>query len=546
VTDTAARPGTARLFADIVRACRVRASTKIADSTGAKLTGPELLLRTLVARRFLRRAVLAPDERFVGVFLPPAAGAVVANMALVFDRRVPVNLNYTLSPDMLDACIAKAGIRHVLTSRRFLDRLGVSLSAEPVFLEDLAAGVSRSDKLLGAAESKLPAPLLLRALGVDGVAADELLTVVFTSGTTGVPKGVMLSFGNVEANLAQIDHVVHWTPDDVVIGVLPFFHSFGSTVMLWAMVTRDIRAVYHSNPLEAQIVGRLTREHGGTILPATPMFLRTYLRRCDPGDFATLELAPVGAEKLPPALGEAFARTFDVEVFEGYGATEMSPLVAANVPASRAVGRPGEWSRAGTVGRPVPGVRTRVVDPDTGEDLPIGEPGMLLVTGPNLMRGYLDDPAATAAAIRDGWYVTGDLAVTDEEGFIHLKDRLSRFAKIAGEMVPHGAVEEALMEILGADDAGMPRAVVTSIPDEARGERIVVVHTAIEAKPDELREKLAAAGLPNLFIPSKDSFVEVAALPLVGAGKLDLKRLRQVALDAFARQPAAGVAGGRR
>lgn len=539
----AATRQTASLFADIVRASRARRTIKMADSTGAAVTGPDLLLRTLVARRYLRRAVLGRDERYVGVLLPPSVGAAIANLALAFDRRVPVNLNYTLSAEMLDDCISRTGIRHVLTSRRFMERIDARLDAEPIFLEDLAANLSKSDKVFGALESKLPDGVLLRLLGLDRVDADELLMLVFTSGTTGVPKGVMLSFGNIEANLAQVDHVVHWTADDVVIGVLPFFHSFGSTVTLWAMATRDIRVVYHTNPLEAQVVGRLTREHGGTILPATPMFLRTYLRRCDPADFAGVELVPVGAEKLPPALGEEFAATFDVDVFEGYGATEMSPLVAANVPVSRSRGRPGEWNRAGTIGRPVPGIRTRVVDPDTGADLPPGEPGMLMLTGPNMMRGYFDDPAATAKVIRDGWYVTGDLATVDADGFIHLKDRLSRFAKVAGEMVPYATIEDALMAILGCDEIGMPRAVVTSIPDEARGERIVVVHTPIEAAPDDLRQRLSAAGLPNLFIPSKDSFVEVPTLPLVGVGKLDLKAIRQVALDA-ARRPAA--AGGRR
>ncbi len=331
----AATRQTASLFADIVRASRARRTIKMADSTGAAVTGPDLLLRTLVARRYLRRAVLGRDERYVGVLLPPSVGAAIANLALAFDRRVPVNLNYTLSAEMLDDCISRTGIRHVLTSRRFMERIDARLDAEPIFLEDLAANLSKSDKLFGALESKLPDGMLLRLLGLDRVDADELLMLVFTSGTTGVPKGVMLSFGNIEANLAQVDHVVHWTADDVVIGVLPFFHSFGSTVTLWAMATRDIRVVYHTNPLEAQVVGRLTREHGGTILPATPMFLRTYLRRCDPADFASVELVPVGAEKLPPALGEEFAATFDVDVFEGYGATEMAPLVAANVPDSR-------------------------------------------------------------------------------------------------------------------------------------------------------------------------------------------------------------------
>lgn len=523
------------LFRDIVRACRASHSVKFADSTGAKLTGVDALTRALVLRRYLRRAVLAADERTAGVFLPPTAAAVVANLALLLDRRVPVSLNYTLNQPIVDASVAKAGIRHVLTSHRFVERIGFLPEATPVYLEDLPANLSPLDKIVGAAQSKLlPENLLLRVLELNAVPSSELMTIVFTSGSTAVPKGVMLSFGNIAANLRQVDHVVHWTDDDVLVGVLPFFHSFGATVTLWAPLTRAIKAVYHTNPLEAQVVGRLTREHGGTILTATPMFLRAYLRRCDPADFATLAVVAVGAEKLPRSLSDAFADKFGIEPIEGYGATEMSPLVAANAPAARYRGDYAAWNKPGTVGRPVPGVRTRVVDPDTGADLPPGEQGLLLLTGPNLMLGYLNDPAGTAKAIRDGWYVTGDIAVVDADGFIHLRDRESRFAKIAGEMVPFAAVEEALHAIVGTDADGLPRAVVTAIPDEVRGERLVVVHTPLAESPTQVVDRLHESGLPNLFVPSHGDFVGVEALPMVGVGKLDLKRIRQIALDALA------------
>ena len=525
--------GTA-LFRAVVRACRQwRRRGKVADSTGVELTGGELLTRALVLRRLLRRLALGPEERHVGLLLPPSAAAVVANLALALDRRVMVNLNYTLTAELLNACLAQAGVRHVLTSRRFLERVPLALDAELVYLEDLRDKPSAVDKLVGALQAHLlPTGLLLRWLGLHRVAADDVLTVIFTSGTTSRPKEVMLTHGNVASNIAAIDGVLDLRPSDVLIGVLPFFHSFGFTVTLWTVLTMDIKGAYHTNPLEGQAVGKLCREQKGTILTATPMFLRTYLRRCDAEDFATLEVVAAGGEKLPAELSDAFARKFGVRPIEAYGTTETSPVVAANIPPARALGDPTDGVREGTVGRPVPGVRAKVVDLETGADLGPGQRGMLWVTGPNVMKGYLGRPDATAEVIRDGWYVTGDVAVIDEDGFITLVDRQSRFAKIGGEMVPHAAVEAALAGLVGTDEDGGPRAVVTSVPDPDRGERLVVVHTPLPQTPDELRRGLATAGLPNLFIPSRDSFYEVEALPVVGTGKLDLKRIRQIALEA--------------
>jgi acyl-[acyl-carrier-protein]-phospholipid O-acyltransferase / long-chain-fatty-acid--[acyl-carrier-protein] ligase len=524
------------LFSQVIASCRARSKKiKIADSTGASLSGIDVLVRALVLRRVLRRDILSPDESSVALLLPPSAGGVVANLALALDQRVTVNLNYTLRAETLDGCLAAAGARHVLTSRAFLERVPYELkNAEFVYLEDLRDRVTARDKALSFAEGRLlPEHLLLRHLGLEAVPEDRLFTTIFTSGTTGRPKGVMLSYGNITSNLEGVDHVVHWTADDVVIGVLPFFHSFGSTVTLWAVMTRDVTGVYHTNPLDGQVVGRLTQEWSGTILPATPMFLRTYMHRCTPEEFKTLAVVAVGAERLPPALAEEFTEKYGVEPIQGYGCTEMSPLISANVPVNRARVDPEQWNDPQTVGRPVPGVLTRVVDPETGEPLPAGTPGLLLVDGPNRMLGYLDDPEATSAAMRDGWYVTGDIAAVDERGFIALRDRQSRFAKIAGEMVPFGALEEALLAIIGSDESGGPRAVVTAIPDERRGERLIVVHTPLDRTPAEIFDELAGQNLPRLYLPDRESFVEVPALPAIGAGKLDLHAIREVARQAF-------------
>jgi acyl-[acyl-carrier-protein]-phospholipid O-acyltransferase / long-chain-fatty-acid--[acyl-carrier-protein] ligase len=533
------RTGSSTLCATAIAMCRHRLrTTKISDTTGVSLTGGEMLTRALVLRRLLRRSVLGSDEQNVAVLLPPSAGAVVTNLALTLDNRVVVNLNYTLSSEMLNSSIAQAGVRHVLTSRKFLERVPLQLDAEIVLLEDFRDAVTRVDKVASAAMAfGLPAKLLTRVLGAHRHRGDDVLSIMFTSGTTGDPKGAVLTHDNIESNVRAVDAVIKIDPHDVVIGVLPFFHSFGYAITLWSILTLDVGAAYHVNPLEAKVIGQLCRERKGTILLATPMFLRNYIRRCEPEDFATLEVVITGAERLPSQVADAFEAKFGIRPIEGYGTTETSPLISANIPPGRAPGDPLQSAREGTVGKPPPGVRVKVVDQETGSDLSPGEQGMLLVRGPNVMREYLGQPAATSAAIRDGWYVTGDVCVIDADGFIRIVGRESRFAKIGGEMVPHGLIEEALTEIVGVDDEGQQRVVVVSVPDPDRGERLVVVHTELEQSPADLISALGQAGLPKLFIPAANSFLQVESLPALGTGKLDIRRIKHLAESAFARRP---------
>jgi acyl-[acyl-carrier-protein]-phospholipid O-acyltransferase/long-chain-fatty-acid--[acyl-carrier-protein] ligase len=238
-----------------------------------------------------------------------------------------------------------------------------------------------------------------------------------------------------------------------------------------------------------------------------------------------------GAEKLHDRLAQAFEDTFGLRPIEGYGVTECSPVIACNVPDFRAAGFHQSGSRRGTVGQPLPGVSVRIVNPDTYEPLPVGTPGMLLVKGSNVLSGYLNRPDLTEKAMKDGWYITGDIAVQDEDGFIRITDRLSRFSKIGGEMVPHGKVEEALQQAAGADTQIFA---VTAIPDERKGEQLAVLHTIPETNIPEVLEKLAASGLPNLFIPKKDNFIKVDALPILGTGKLDLRALKRIAVEKLA------------
>jgi len=506
---------------------------KVADTTGLELTAGSLLTRTLIMRRLLARHVLAADERHVGLLLPPSVVGVLANAALLLDGRVPINLNYTVSSEVMNLCIARSQMRRVLTSRKVMERFGhLHIDAGLVFLEDLRDRVRLADKLIAGLQAwAIPVAILERWLGLTRIGADELMTVIFTSGSTGEPKGVMLTHRNIGSNVEAFNAALNLSEDDVLMGILPLFHSFGYTVGLWAGLMLDPQVVYHYNPLEARQVGALVRRHRATILVGTPTFLRSYVRRCAPEDFATLQLVVTGAEKLSKEVADAFEQKFGLRPLEGYGTTELSPCVSCNIPASRSLSGQAEC-KEGTVGRPLAGIEVKVVDLETGRDLGRGKSGMLLVKGPNVMKGYLDQPELTAEVIRDGWYVTGDIAEIHQDGFIRITGRESRFCKIGGEMVPLMRIEEALGRILALDEDTVSLA-VTCVPDPRKGERLVVLHTGLPKPPEIVCRELSATGLPALWVPSPDSFCQVEQIPVLGTGKVDLRQLKELALKKF-------------
>ncbi|MEM6780028.1 MAG: AMP-binding protein [Planctomycetota bacterium] len=511
-----------------------------ADSTGVCVGGRELLIRTLALRRTLRREVFSPDEQFVGVLLPPSVGAVAVNVALAIDRRTSANLNYTVTNEVMNHCVKEVGIRHVLSSDRFLEKIDVDIDAEVVSLDKIKEKVTFVDKALAAVMVYLlPLVILRRVLGLHRVAADDLLTVIFTSGSTGMPKGVLLSNANVSHNVDSIGRSVRLNDQDVIIGVLPFFHSFGYAITLWAAQTLGPAGVYHFNPLDSKQIGKLCKKYSATVLLGTPTFLRGYLRRVTAEQFASLDVVVVGAEKMPAELFDAFDKKFGVRPVEGYGTTEMSPLVSVNIPPSRSQALYQPDRAEGSVGRPMPGISAKVISPDDGHELRAGEDGLLMVQGPNLMTGYSGQAELTAKAVVDGWYSTGDIANVDADGFIHITGRLSRFSKIGGEMVPHVRIEEELSRLLmEGDEDDELRVCVTAVPDEKKGERLIVLHTATSKSIDDLRDGLKDVGLPNLFIPNVDGFIEVDAIPILGTGKLDLKACKDLASERTASQPA--------
>jgi acyl-[acyl-carrier-protein]-phospholipid O-acyltransferase / long-chain-fatty-acid--[acyl-carrier-protein] ligase len=326
---------------------------------------------------------------------------------------------------------------------------------------------------------------------------------------------------------------VFWISEtDRVVGVLPFFHSFGFTVTIWLPLVSGCGALYHPNPTEANRIGELIAKYKGTLLLSTPTFCTSYTRKCTREEFASLRFVLVGAEKLRESVGAAFREKFGVELLEGYGCTEMSPVVAVNGPNFEAGKDTQLGNKPGTVGHPLPGIVVKVVDPVTMEALPQNQEGLLLVKGANRMLGYLGQAERTAEAVRGGWYITGDIGTIDDEGFVRITDRLARFSKIGGEMVPHLKIEEHIYKIIGDY-----RCVVTGIPDEQRGERLVALYTRADLTPAEVWRELSATELPKLWLPKRENIYQVDALPTLGTGKLDL-----MAVKAKAQQLAAACA----
>lgn len=498
-------------------------------ATRMRLTFRESLVRSVVLAR-----ALAPrwrDQEMVGICLPPTCVGALVNVAAALSGRVPVNINYTASKESIASVAEQCGIRTVLTSRAFLEKFPLDLPGEVLYIEDVVAAVTPAEKRtawLGA--TVLPARRLMTFCGAARIPGpDDTATIIFSSGSTGDPKGVMLTNWNITSNIQALSQLFGPGGSDVILGILPFFHSFGFTGTLWLPLLIGSGAAYHANPLDARVIGWMAREYGATFLLATPSFLQAYTRRVEPGDFGSLRYVIAGAEKLTDRVADAFAERFGIEPYEGYGCTECSPIVAANVPDFRDRGFRQVGHKRGRIGHAIPGVTIRIVDTENGAPVPIGQPGLLLVKGPNVMKGYLGQPEKTSDVIRDGWYHTGDIAVMDEDGFVQITDRLSRFSKVAGEMVPHGKVEERLHEAAGATDRIF---CVTGVPDASRGERLAVVHAFDSARVPELIAKLGADGLPNLWIPKASDFVRVEALPQLGTGKIDLRAVKEIAAKA--------------
>lgn len=498
--------------------------TVIVDRTGDRraVSAAALYAAAAVLVRRLRATVAEPR---LGIALPPGAGCLVANLAVVWAGKVPVNLNFTVGPAAGSAVLAAAGIRTVLSADVLRARLPEYPWPERTL--DLRAEMAAAGGKAGLvpwllACWVLPNPWAARILGVPRDGGDRELALLFTSGSAGNPKGVVLTHRNILGACEQIASLTILPKTARLLGCLPIFHGFGFTVTLWFPLLRPCELVTVPSPLDTRRMLDAIAEEAVTVLVAAPTFLRPLLKKGEPAELRSLEVVVSGAEKLPGDLHRGFRQKFQLEIFQGYGLTETSPTTNVNQPdppATTATAGPQHANRPGSVGRLLPGMTARIVDPESGAELPAGRVGLLLLRGVNVFGGYLADPERNRQVLRDGWFVTGDLAHFDDDGFLTIAGRQSRFSKIGGEMVPHGVIEQTLSDACGLDPGEPPAFAVVGVPDAAKGEALVLL-SAVPLTTEQLREKLSAAGLPNLWAPRR--IIPVSAVPLLASGKLDL------------------------
>jgi acyl-[acyl-carrier-protein]-phospholipid O-acyltransferase / long-chain-fatty-acid--[acyl-carrier-protein] ligase len=497
---------------------RRRFATAVIDGTDhSQLSRAKLLGAAAAFSRYLRKEF--SDER-IAIVLPASKASMLANLAVTLADKVPVDLNFTVGRAANESCCKRANLRVAISATQFMERVKDFPWPERVLkLEELIPRLKGQIVFWWIVSVLVPAGLLLRLLKIPKEGGHREAVLLFTSGTTGEPKGVVVSHRNVVGNVSQFRQLLDARETDAILASLPFFHTFGSTVTLWYPLIEGVRIVTYPSPLEAAKCAALIEQYKLTFLLATPTFLRMYLRKAEPHQLRSLRLTIVGAEKMPLDLAKHFEERFGKKVFEGYGLTETAPVVSVNLPEPAPKAAP--TSRLGSVGRMAPGIAAEIREPETDRKLSLYETGMLWLRGPNIFEGYLHDPQETAKVLRDGWLKTGDIGRFDEDGFLYIEGRLSRFSKIGGEMVPHEAIESKIVDLLELSGRDERPLAVMGVQDEAKGEALVLL-SAVDIDLAHLRSKLQKAGVPNLWIPKHVQRVD--AIPVLASGKLDLKK----------------------
>ncbi|NQX01484.1 AMP-binding protein, partial [bacterium] len=436
----------------------------------------------------------------------------------------------------IKSCIRQADVDRFITADPFVRKVS-SFPWPPnrdlIFIERVLPTLKNKMIGWGILSKLLPATLLGLLLGLNKRRGDDEATLLFTSGSSGEPKGVVLSHRNVLANVCQFGSRLNLPHGSSILGCLPLFHSFGCTVTLWFPVIEAVDLVTYPSPLETKRLAELIALHQINIFLSTPTFLRGYMKRIDPAQFSSLSLVVTGAEKLPLSLANAFEEKFGIRPQEGYGLTETSPATNVNLPdlaaARDSVALPS--SRSGSVGQLLPGLAIKITDPATDKELPLNQQGIIWFKGPNVFKGYLNAPQKSAEVLVDEWFRTGDVGRVDDDGFLYIEGRISRFSKIAGEMVPHETVEAAINKVLGLDSEAERRIAVVGVPDEQKGEALLLLSTiagpALEQECIDLRYKLLDEGLSSLWCPKR--IVPVTEIPVLASGKLDIKSCETLA-----------------
>lgn len=510
----------------------------IADTLSDPLSAHQALTASIAFSKRIRK--LSPEQN-VGILLPTSAAGVLTNMATLLCGKAVVNLNFTANQETLAAAVKEAEIKTIYTSERFLKKLskkGVDLSlllaqVKVIYLEELRGSISKAEMLRTWLTVKLLPASWLQHLYCHAHDADQTAAILFSSGSEGTPKGVMLSHRNIMANLKQVSDVLNTEERDVIMASLPLFHAFGLTVTQFMPLIEGLPLVCHADPTDALNIAKAIAKYHVTMLCGTSTFFRLYTKnsKIHPLMLTSLRLVVAGAEKLNPDVRDAFKLKFNKDILEGYGATETTPVAGVNLPDALDYD---DWkvqvgNKTGTIGMPLPGSNFKIVDPDTFEELPTGEAGMILIGGAQVMKGYLNNPQKTAEVIKEidrgRWYVTGDKGHLDADGFLSIIDRYSRFAKLGGEMISLSAVEENVRFALHNNEAEL---VAVNLPHTRKGEKIVLLaSTDIEA--DDVRKAMLAHGCNPLMIPSE--YFQIEEMPTLGAGKTNFKLAKTLALE---------------
>ena len=491
----------------------------------------KILAAALAFSRLIREET---DQLRVAIVLPPGKAGLIANLAVIFAGKIPVNFNFTAGPDAVRSAIRQSGVDRFITADPFVRRVPTfpwPPNRDLIFIERAMPSLKKKIILWAVISKILPAKLINKFLKLDARCGNDEAVLLFTSGSSGEPKGVALSHRNVLANVSQFGSRLDLPAHSSMLGCLPLFHSFGSTVTLWFPVIQGVNLVTYPSPLETKRLAELIAIHQVDVLLSTPTFMRGFMKRVDSAQLASLKLVVTGAEKLPQSLSEAFNEKFGVSPQEGYGLTETSPATNVNLPdpadREQAVTIPS--SCIGTVGQLLPGIAIRMTDPTTDDHLTINQQGMIWLKGANIFQGYLGNPEKSAEVLVDGWFKTGDVGRVDDEGFLHIEGRISRFSKIGGEMVPHETIESAINKALGLDAESERRIAIVGLPDPQKGEVIVLLSSIQNTTIDctDLRYKLLEQGIPSLWCPK--TIIPVPEIPVLASGKLDIKRCETLA-----------------
>lgn len=475
-------------------------------ATNKKISYNRALLAGILLAKYFRRL----EKGFVGVMLPTSAGCILTKLGVLMSGRIPVMINYSTGAEQ-NAIYAqkKCDFKVIITSKKLLEKVECAHVDGMIYLEDIMEGFSGWQKARAALISKLPAAMIKTL--VHGGKPDDTAAILFTSGSEKDPKAVQLTHRNIHANVISCSKRFHFVSDDVFLASLPLFHVFGLTTNMWIPLHHGMTLLAYANPLDFKKICDIVREEKATFLVGTPSFFWGYLRKSEPGDFDSLRIMLCGADKCPETLRDAFKEKHDIILYEGYGATECSPVISANCP---------EHNKPGSVGKPIDGVQVRIENYETGEECGLGEDGRILVKGDSVMKGYFNDFEQTSMHMRRGWYDTGDMGNIDEEGYLWHVGRLKRFVKIGGEMVSLVKIESVLDRLIPED----AQCCVVEVPDSIKGAKIVAVVTT-EVDKKGIGKKMAEE-LPKIAIPK--TFLVMEDLPKMGSGKIDFRTITEL------------------